>query len=268
MQIRQIKEGEYDFFLDMLYESIYMTETKPPREALLESEGLKKYHEEWGRPGDEVLVAEKEGELVGAVWYRQFTEEHPGYGFVSPDIPEIGMAVKASERGKGVGRKLLEEVIAFAMSQGYEALSLSVDPFNHHAYKLYKSVGFYKVGTSGTSVTMQASLVEADRKIRGITRTKDLSHSKSKGHRESRISKVAVGAICLLSGVILMAGSWIASAIYATAMTVWDGRYGLFFSAMLETSVAPLILSAGLMLSGLVLILNERELWHSNKGEM
>ncbi|KIL51250.1 hypothetical protein KP77_07620 [Jeotgalibacillus alimentarius] len=268
MQVRQMKEEEYDFFLDMLYESIYMTETKPPREALLESEGLKKYHENWGRPGDEVLVAEKEGELVGAVWYRQFTEEHQGYGFVSPDIPEIGMAVKASERGKGIGRRLLEEIVAFAMSQGHEALSLSVDPFNHHAFKLYKSVGFYKVGTSGTSVTMQASLVEADRKIRGITKVKDLSRSMSKEQRQTRISKVAIGAICLLSGVILMAGSWIASAIYASAMTSWDGRFGLFYSAMLETSVIPLILSAALVICGLILILNEREIWHSHKGEM
>lgn len=267
MQIRQMKKDEHAFFMDMLYESVYILSDKPSKEALLSSDGMKKYHENWGRSGDEVLVAEEDGELLGAVWYRQFTKDNPGYGFVSADFPEIGMGVKASARGKGIGRKLLEEIIAHAMTQGYEALSLSVDPFNHAAYKLYKSVGFYKTGTSGTSVTMVVSLTVADQRIRGLNQTAALNHNMSDGQKQSRKSKLLVGVTSLFSGILLLAASWITSAIYASDLTEWDGRYGKFYSAMLETSVLPLVLSLILVLFGIVLIAGEREIWQTEKGE-
>lgn len=267
MQIRQMGENEFEFFLDMLYESIYILSDKPSQEALLSSDDMKKYHENWGRPGDEVLVAEEDGELLGAVWYRQFTQENPGYGFVSAEVPEIGMAVKASARGKGIGRKLLEEVIAHAMAQGYEALSLSVDPFNHAAYKLYRNVGFYKTGTSGTSVTMQVPLTVADQKVRGLTTAAAMNHNMSEGQKQSRKNKLLIGVVSLFSGILLLAASWITSAIYASGVTEWYTSYGRFYTAMLETSIIPLILSLILLLFGIVMIAGEREIWQAEKGE-
>ncbi|TFE02130.1 GNAT family N-acetyltransferase [Jeotgalibacillus salarius] len=265
MKVRQIDENEHDFFLQMLYESIYITEDKPSKEVLLSSDGMKKYHEGWGRPGDEVLVAEENGELVGAIWYRQFTKEQPGYGFVGPDVPEVGMAVKASERGKGIGRKLLEEVVSHAMNQGYESLSLSVDPYNHQALKLYRDFGFEKVGVSGTSITMQVFLTEADQRIRNLQRITTTPLAKIKNDHYTRRNQLLIGASAFLSGVILLIGSWITSAIYASTLDSWDGRYGKFFTAMQETSIFPLIFSAVLLTTGFTLIL--REFNHSSVKE-
>ncbi|WP_404407322.1 GNAT family N-acetyltransferase [Jeotgalibacillus malaysiensis] len=179
----------------------------------------------------------------------------------------IGMAVKASARGKGIGRKLLEEIIAHAMTQGYEALSLSVDPFNHAAYKLYKSVGFNKTGTSGTSVTMLVSLTVADQRIRGLNQTAALNHNMSEGQKQSRKNKLLVGMVSLFAGVLLLAASWITSAIYASGVTEWSTSYGRFYTAMFETSGIPLLLSLILVLYGIVLIAAEAGIWQSEKGE-
>jgi len=78
-----MRKNEEYFFSEMLYESIHIPENKPPMDELLSSEGLKKYKENWGRPGDAALVAVDENEtLVGAIWYRLFPSNDPGYGFV------------------------------------------------------------------------------------------------------------------------------------------------------------------------------------------
>ena len=61
--IRNFK-NEFEFFQDMLYESIHIPENKPSKEVLLNSPDIRKYHEDWGRKRDKVLIA------VDAVWYR------------------------------------------------------------------------------------------------------------------------------------------------------------------------------------------------------
>lgn len=40
-------EKEFEFFLDMEYESIHIPENKPSKEVLLNSPGIRKYHEGW-----------------------------------------------------------------------------------------------------------------------------------------------------------------------------------------------------------------------------
>lgn len=153
--VRKLEEHEYLFLREMLYESIHIPQNKPEIDELLNSDGLKKYSENWGRPGDNALVAEDEqGQLLGAVWYRLFPKDQPGYGFVNAHTPELGMAIRESSRGKGIGSLLMKEIIAMAREQQFDALSLSVDPENTHAVRLYKKFGFVKSGVSGTSDTM------------------------------------------------------------------------------------------------------------------
>jgi hypothetical protein len=55
--IRRIAGNEKDFLMEMLYESIYIPENKPPRNLLLKLPHLKKYSEGWGREGDRALIA-------------------------------------------------------------------------------------------------------------------------------------------------------------------------------------------------------------------
>ncbi|MDG5471905.1 GNAT family N-acetyltransferase [Jeotgalibacillus sp. ET6] len=157
--VRSLKKEEFPFLREMLYESIYISPNKPPVDELLEKEGIKKYIENWGRQGDAVLLAvDEQNRPAGAIWHRVFSKEDPGYGFVDESIPEIGMAVIKQARGKGAGRALLDTMILSAQKQGYRGLSLSVDPENEPAVKLYEKAGFVKQGVSGTSVTMVRKL--------------------------------------------------------------------------------------------------------------
>ena len=99
----------------------------------------------WPRQGDYGLVAEQDGP-VGAAWYRTYTEASHGYGFVAEDVPELSIAVIASRRHEGIGRRLLVDLIEASVAQGYAALSLSVNRTNP-ARGLYESVGFQPVET-------------------------------------------------------------------------------------------------------------------------
>ena len=106
----------------------------------------------WPRRGDYGLVAEQDGSL-GAAWYRTYTEESHGYGFVAADVAELSIAVVASRRREGIGRRLLTDLINAGVDQGYPALSLSVREENP-ARSLYESVGFVSVEKHGSSWTM------------------------------------------------------------------------------------------------------------------
>jgi GNAT superfamily N-acetyltransferase len=106
----------------------------------------------WPRQGDFGLVAEHD-EPVGAAWYRTYTESNHGYGFVAEDVPELSIAVIASRRHEGIGRRLLIDLIDASVAQGYRALSLSVAG-NNPARVLYESAGFVPVEKHGQSWTM------------------------------------------------------------------------------------------------------------------
>ena len=111
----------------------------------------------WGRRGARGVVAEDSWRQLGAAWFRLWTTELHSYGFVDATTPEIGIAVPQIHRRKGIGRALLDELIARARADGFPALSLSVSPSNP-ARALYESLGFQKVGESGTSWTFRLPL--------------------------------------------------------------------------------------------------------------
>ncbi|MFK3938124.1 GNAT family N-acetyltransferase [Alkalihalobacillus sp. NPDC078783] len=163
--IRPLHSSEHDFLKEMLYESIFIEESrKPPLDDLLHSQHLLKYHANWGKPGDRALVAVSGyGERLGAAWYRLLQGEDAGYGFVDEQTPELGISLTKEARGKGVGRALMVQVMKQARDDQFEALSLSVDPENQAAVELYKSLGFAQVGMEGTSLTMVVQLEEGER---------------------------------------------------------------------------------------------------------
>lgn len=106
----------------------------------------------WPRHGDYGLIAEQH-EPVGAAWYRTYTEANHGYGFVAEDVPELSIAVIASRRHEGIGRRLLIDLIESSVAQGCRALSLSVAE-NNPARGLYEAAGFLLVEKHGHSCTM------------------------------------------------------------------------------------------------------------------
>ncbi|MBP1994583.1 GNAT family N-acetyltransferase [Paenibacillus eucommiae] len=153
--IRPLEQKDYDFFLDMHYESIYILEGKPSKRELLEAPSIRKYNEHWGRRGDRALLAWSENKPVGAIWYRLFDETNKGYGFIDNETPELGIALREDFRKIGIGDLLLKEMIQQAKLDGYKQLSLSVNPDNLSAVRLYGKHGFEYCGMSGTSWTMK-----------------------------------------------------------------------------------------------------------------
>ena len=76
------------------------------------------------------------------------SEDEPGYGFVDEETPELAIAVVPSRRGRGLGKEMLEALLARAREDGFRRLSLSVENDNP-AIGLYESYGFRTVDKRG-----------------------------------------------------------------------------------------------------------------------
>jgi ribosomal protein S18 acetylase RimI-like enzyme len=83
-----------------------------------------------------ILVAEAGGVPVGQLGLRLAP-----YG-----VADLGMAVVAGWRGRGVGTALLAEAVARARKAGAHKLALQVWPHNAAALALYERFGFRREG--------------------------------------------------------------------------------------------------------------------------
>jgi ribosomal protein S18 acetylase RimI-like enzyme len=161
MNIRPAGPQDLGFLKAMLYEAAAWNPDWPRERtiAALADPLLERYHHDWPRPGDAGLVAELEGEPVGAAWYRLYTEDEPGFGFVDEKTPELGIAVVPLHRRKGIGWTLLRALMVQAREDGYRSLSLSVAVHNR-SRMMYERAGFEKVreDADGESWVMRADL--------------------------------------------------------------------------------------------------------------
>jgi len=159
MHIRPVTRDDVQFLKKMMYEAARWNPDWPrePIEEVLGDATLRRYHEGWGRSGDSGVIGEVDGEPIGAAWYRMFTADEPGYGFVDEKTPELSIAVVPLHRRKGVGGTLLRAAMVQAREEGYQTLSLSVAVHNR-SRMLYQRAGFEKVGEHGDSWTMLAQL--------------------------------------------------------------------------------------------------------------
>ena len=157
-RVRVRRGGAQDlrFLRDMLHHAYYWRERAPDTGP--GPVGL--YVTAWGRRGDTALIAIDNGFPVGAAWYRLFTRDRPGYGFLDEATPELAIAVVPSARGKGIGGELIAGLLRQARADGYGAISLSVDANNAAAIELYEKHGFERVSATEDSVTMRASLTD------------------------------------------------------------------------------------------------------------
>jgi GNAT superfamily N-acetyltransferase len=147
--IRPAVASDAGFLADMLVEAVnWSTEWQPKsRDRILSAPDTAHYVAGWPRDTDLGVLAEADGQPVGAAWLRFRPATDPGYGFVAADVPELTIGVAAGWRGRGVGRALLRAISGQARARGIARISLSVERKNH-AQRLYLSEGYRVVDSS------------------------------------------------------------------------------------------------------------------------
>ena len=126
--------------------------------ATVEESSLWRYVSGWGRRGDAAVIALEGGFAVGAAWYRLFSRDEPGFGFIDEKTPEVAVAVVPSRRGQGIGSELLDALVEQAREQGYKGLSLTVAADDTPAMHVFEKLGFEQVEETDGSWTMRLDL--------------------------------------------------------------------------------------------------------------
>jgi GNAT superfamily N-acetyltransferase len=159
--IRAATAQDGSFLADMLLEAVNwsLEWKKKSRNRVLADPTTGHYVAGWPRDTDLGVIAEANGEPVGAAWLRSLPASDPGYGFVAPDIPELTIGVAVRWRGQGIGRALLRAIAEQGRQAGIGQISLSVERRNF-AHQLYLSEGYQIVdSTDAQSDTMVKDLL-------------------------------------------------------------------------------------------------------------
>ncbi|AXQ78171.1 GNAT family N-acetyltransferase [Streptococcus chenjunshii] len=138
--IRPMLPEEYPLLEEFLYQAIFVPEGFPaPDRKIIRLPELQLYIKDFGKaPHDQAMVAEAEGQVVGAAWVRIMAD----YGHIDDETPSLSVSLLPAYRGKGIGKVLLETFLASLKKGGCCKVSLSVQKANP-AVHLYRQLGFH-----------------------------------------------------------------------------------------------------------------------------
>ena len=153
--IRKLCTEEAGLLKDFLYEAIFIPEgVEPPPRDIVEQPELRIYYEYFGRgAADHCLVAEADGHVVGAVWTRIMND----YGHVDDETPSFAISLIPEYRGKGIGTRLMRNMLNLLKEQGFKQASLAVQKANY-AVRMYKKVGFEIIDENDEEYIMVCTL--------------------------------------------------------------------------------------------------------------
>ncbi len=156
--IRPLREEERPQVRDFLHLAIFVPEgAVPPDVSVLDEPVLRIYYEDFGRPDDVALVAERKGQIVGMAWSRMFSDEPSGFGTLDRDTPECSVSVRSEFRGRGIGTDLMKGLLSELRRREIPRVSLSVQ-LENPAIFLYRGLGFVTVAQRNGDVLMVCDL--------------------------------------------------------------------------------------------------------------
>ena len=138
IKIRTITSDDFSVLEDFLYHAIFIPhgEEYPPYNIIFEPE-IFIYIKDFGVKDDCGVVAEANGQIIGAAWTRII----PAYGNIDDKTPELAISVLPEYRGQGVGTKLMTSLFELLRKNGYDRTSLSVQQ-NNPAVRFYQRLGY------------------------------------------------------------------------------------------------------------------------------
>ena len=79
------------------------------------------------------------------------------YGNIDNATPSLAMSLYKEYRGRGIGTKMMEDMLELLKKKSYVKVSLSVQKANY-SLRMYKKAGFEIVADHGEEVLMVCSL--------------------------------------------------------------------------------------------------------------
>ena len=155
--IRPLRKEEIALLRDFLYEAIFIPEgVEAPPKSVVDLPELRLYIEDFGKRTDDLcLVAECDGKVVGAVWTRIMND----YGHVDDQTPSLSISLYEEYRNKGIGGRLMKEMLSLLAGKGYGRVSLSVQKANY-AVRMYLKLGFRIIRETEEEYVMVKELKE------------------------------------------------------------------------------------------------------------
>jgi len=156
MLFRESQHADIPFLRKMLYEAVFwrVSVDRPSFEEGLVYPDVSKKLADWGeREGDTAVVALVNSVPAGAAWYRFWNDTNFDNGYVDEDTPVLTIGVHSEYRHQGIGKKMIEWLVACASKHAIQKISLSVSKDNY-AINLYRQQGFEEYADRGDAFTM------------------------------------------------------------------------------------------------------------------
>jgi len=138
IKVRRLQQTEYSLLEEFLYHAIFLPSgTTPLPFEIIFNPDIYIYIENFGQSDDCGVIAERDGNIVGAAWTRII----PAFGHVDDETPELAISVLPEYRGQSIGTMLLTRLFELLRKRGYHQTSLSVQKENS-AVRLYRRMGY------------------------------------------------------------------------------------------------------------------------------
>ena len=123
-----MQTSDYDCLPEFLYQAIFIPDgVEPPPRNVINDPEIIVYIKDFGtQPEDLGVVAEQNGQIVGAAWTRII----PAYGHIDNTTPELAISILPEFRGLDIGTKLMKKLFEALWQNGHEQTSLSVQKDN------------------------------------------------------------------------------------------------------------------------------------------